>query len=87
MAKILIKNGRVWNGEEFSYADVLTDGDRIAKIEQNITDDANYVYDASEKIVSAGIICSSFCSLHRTLSHTPPLASTKKGLRQHCQQP
>lgn len=56
MAKILIKNGRVWNGEEFSYADVLTDGDRIAKIEQNITDDANYVYDASEKIVSAGLV-------------------------------
>ena len=56
MAKILIKNGRVWNGEEFSYADVLTDGDRIAKIQQNITDDANYVYDASEKIVSAGLV-------------------------------
>ena len=56
MAKILIKNGRVWNGEKFSYADVLTDGDRIAKIEQKITDDANYVYDASEKIVSAGLV-------------------------------
>lgn len=26
MAKILIKNGRVWDGEGFSYADVLTDG-------------------------------------------------------------
>ena len=56
MAKILIKNGRVWDGEGFFYADVLTDGDRIAKIEPNITDDANYVYDASGKTVSAGLV-------------------------------
>ena len=40
MAKILIKGGRVWDGERSFYADLLTDGDRIAKIEQNITDDA-----------------------------------------------
>jgi len=56
MAKILIKGGRVWDGERSFYADLLTDGDRIAKIEQNITDDADYVYDASEKIVSAGLV-------------------------------
>lgn len=56
MAKILIKGGRVWDGERFFYADVLTDGDRISKIEQHITDDADYVYDASEKIVSAGLV-------------------------------
>ena len=36
MARILIKNGRVWDGERFFYTDVLTDGDRIAKIEQEI---------------------------------------------------
>lgn len=56
MAKILIKNGRVWDGERFFYADILTDGNKIAKIGPSITDDAEYVYDASGKTVSAGLI-------------------------------
>ena len=32
MASILIKNGRIWDGEQFLYADVLTDkaGNHIA---------------------------------------------------------
>ena len=29
MAGILIKNGRVWDGKNFYYADVLTDGEKI----------------------------------------------------------
>jgi len=56
MAKILIKGGRVWDGEEFFYADILTDGEKIAKIESNVTEDATYVYDASGKTVSAGLV-------------------------------
>ena len=56
MAKILIKNGRVWNGESFACADVLTDGEKIVKIEPSITDEATYVYDASGKTVSAGLV-------------------------------
>lgn len=56
MAKMLIKNGRVWNGEGFFYADVLTDGDRIAQIAPNITCEATYTYDASGKIVSPGLV-------------------------------
>ena len=56
MATILIKNGRVFDGESFFFADVFTDGDRISKIEPNLTDDATYVYDASGKIVSAGLV-------------------------------
>ena len=29
MAKILIKNGRVWDGENFVFADVLADGNTV----------------------------------------------------------
>lgn len=56
MAKILIKNGRIWDGESFFYSDVLTDGELIAKIEPNIGDEADYVYDATGKTVSAGFV-------------------------------
>lgn len=56
MGKILIKNGRVWDGENFILADVLTDGEFIAKIEPNITDDSAYLYDADGLIVSAGLV-------------------------------
>lgn len=56
MAKILIKNGRVWDGEHFFFADVLTDGERVAKIEPNITDSADYTFDATGRIVSAGLV-------------------------------
>lgn len=56
MANILIKNGRVWDGEHFFCADVLTDGERVAKIEPQISDEADYVYDAAGKTVSAGLI-------------------------------
>ncbi len=56
MAKILIKNGRVWNGERFIFADVLTDGDIISKIEASISDSADFTYNASGKTVSAGLV-------------------------------
>ncbi len=56
MAKILIKNGNVWDGERFFYADILTENDKIIKIEENISDNADFIYDASGKIVSAGLV-------------------------------
>ncbi|MBQ2743757.1 MAG: amidohydrolase family protein [Oscillospiraceae bacterium] len=56
MGRILIKNGKIWNGEHFSSADILTDGDNISKIERNIVENADYVFDASGKIVSAGLV-------------------------------
>ena len=56
MAKILIKNGRVWDGKRFFYADVLTDGEQIAQIRPNISEPAEFVYDAKGKIVSAGLV-------------------------------
>ena len=56
MARILIKNGRVWDGDSFFFADILTDGAFISKIESNITDEADYIYDAANKTVSAGLV-------------------------------
>lgn len=56
MAKILIKNGRIWDGSRFFYADVLTDAEKVAKIEPHIAEAAGYVYDASGKTVSAGLV-------------------------------
>lgn len=56
MAKVLIKNGKVWDGENFSYNDVLIDGEYVKKVDKKIEDDQAYVYDASGKIVSAGLV-------------------------------
>lgn len=54
--KLLIKKGRIWDGEEFFFADVLTDGQKIAKIEREIADSADFIYDATGKTVSAGLV-------------------------------
>lgn len=56
MEKILIKNGRVWDGESFSCADVLTEGAKVAKIESHISGEADFIYDAAGKIVSVGLV-------------------------------
>ena len=56
MEQILIKNGRVWDGERFYDADVLSDGGIISKIAPNISCEKAYVYDAAGKIVSAGLV-------------------------------
>ncbi|MBQ8357671.1 MAG: amidohydrolase family protein [Clostridia bacterium] len=56
MGKILIKNGRLWDGEAFSRADILTDGDRVAKIEDHLSEPADFTYDAAGQIVSAGLV-------------------------------
>lgn len=56
MARILIKNGRVWDGDRFHYADVLTDGNTVAKIAPVISETADFVYDATGKTVSAGLV-------------------------------
>lgn len=53
---ILIKNGKVWNGEKMLRADILTDMNKIVKIEANIESDADFVYDATDKIVSPGLV-------------------------------
>ena len=56
MGKILIKNGKIWDGEQFYYADILTDNKKISKIDDNIDEAADFVYDASGKTVSAGLV-------------------------------
>lgn len=56
MAGILIKNGRVWDGNHFLYCDILTDGNKIEKIAPSICEDAAYIYDAKGKLVSAGLV-------------------------------
>lgn len=71
MGSILIKNGRLWDGEKFCYADILTEGDRIAKIGK-IADSADFVYDAEGKTVSAGLV-----DLH---VHTSGISSTEFGI-------
>ena len=55
MAKILIKNGKVFDGEKFFLADVLVGGEVVSKIEPQITDVADYVFDADGMIVSRGL--------------------------------
>ena len=56
MSTILIKSGRLWNGNDFSYEDVLMENGRITKICDSICDDADFTYDAKGKIVSAGLV-------------------------------
>lgn len=56
MGKILIKNGKIWDGERFYFADILTDNARIIKIAKRIDENADFVFDARDKIVSAGLV-------------------------------
>ena len=56
MARILIKNGRVWDGTRFMRADILTEGQAISKIERDISINADFTYDAQGKLVSAGLV-------------------------------
>ncbi len=53
---ILIKNGKVWNGEKFLFSDVFIRDKKIEKVEPQIISDADFVYDATGEIVSAGLI-------------------------------
>lgn len=56
MSKILIRNGKVWDGERFYFADILTENEKIAKFADKIDEAAEFEYDASGKIVSAGLV-------------------------------
>ena len=56
MGKILIKNGKIWDGERFFYADVLTNAEAVERIEPKIEETADFVYDAKGKTVTAGLV-------------------------------
>ncbi len=75
MATIWIKNGRIWDGERFTFADLLIDGNVIAKIGKNVAKDADFVFDATGKIVSAGLV-----DLH---VHMKGVASDEFGIEPH----
>ena len=54
--RLLIKNGRIWDGERFFYADVLTEDQTIAAIRPDIQEKATYCFDATGMTVSAGLL-------------------------------
>lgn len=58
MADILIKNGRIWDGERFFFADVLTQGDRIAAIGENLEPQTTntFVFNATGMTVAPGLV-------------------------------
>lgn len=64
MASILIKGGSIFDGECFTFADVLTDGNQIVKIGSDLLEQADFVYDAKGKIVSAGLV-----DMHTHMKH------------------
>ena len=56
MARLLLVNGRIWDGERFFFGDVLVEDTKIADIADRINETADIVYDASGKIISAGLV-------------------------------
>ena len=57
MRILLIKNGTVWDGEKFFRSDICVSDGKIEKIAENIeNENAYFVYDATGKIVSPGLV-------------------------------
>ena len=56
MKKILIKNGRVWDGEKFFDADVLIEEGKVSKLQKDIDARCDVFFDARGMIVSAGLV-------------------------------
>ena len=56
MRRILIKNGKVWDGEKFLSADVYVEDGMVKSVSYSINTEADFVYDANGAIVSAGLI-------------------------------
>ena len=56
MPKILIKNGKIWDGEKFFYSDLFIEGGKVVSIAERMERDADFTYDAEGQIVSAGLV-------------------------------
>lgn len=56
MGRILVQDGRIWDGERFRYADILTENKKVICIDNNINEKADFVYHAEGKTVSAGFV-------------------------------
>lgn len=67
MKNILIKNGRIWDGNQFFLGDVLIDNGIIDQISDEIKEDAGFIFDATGMIVSPGLI-----DLHIHMKGTEP---------------
>jgi len=58
---ILIKNGRLWDGEAFQNADILSEKGIITAIGSDLSCEKAYVYDARGKLVTPGLVD---CHMH-----------------------
>lgn len=56
MAKILIKNGRIWDGKQFMLGDVFVRDGFIEKIAPQIEEKAHFLFDATDKLVTPGLV-------------------------------
>lgn len=56
MGSLLIKGGRVFDGEKFFEADVLVREKTVEKIASEISENADYVFDAAGMTVTAGLV-------------------------------
>lgn len=56
IGELLIKNGTVWDGESFLKQDVLITNGFISKIQNNITDRVEKIFDAKDMIISCGFM-------------------------------
>lgn len=56
MARILIKNGRIFDGNSFVCKDLFAENGEITKIEPHINDECDFLFDAKDKIVLPGLV-------------------------------
>ena len=56
MARILIKNGKIFDGNSLVCKDLFAENGEITKIEPRIDDDCDFVFDAKDKLVLPGLI-------------------------------
>ena len=54
--RLLIRNGRVWDGERFFFADVLTERKTVKAIAPGITENADLQFDAAGMTVAPGLV-------------------------------
>ena len=58
---ILIKNGRIWDGQTFFEADILMENGTVTDIGKDLTAQKTFIYDASGKLVVPGLVD---CHMH-----------------------
>lgn len=56
MSSILVKGGRVFDGDTFLFADVLVREGKVAVIAPDISEKADFVFDATGKTVLSGLV-------------------------------